>query len=375
MYLQIAENTPLTAEGVVGLLLGGGLLSEQMLVEGDVRVEEIPGRNRNFRVVASGSGSYFVKQAPPEDLDDRWLRVEAELYRRALEQQSWSDLRPFFPRFRLYDDVQAVLVTDLELEVSHAVGFGGDNSVFGLGRIGESLAGALAACHGVDPRGEVYDLDFLPSEAPGILSVTRPRPAALQYLSPAQAHVIQVLQTSAAMMEAFDEMRAGWSARCLIHGDVKWSNVLVRVDAKGSPRGVLLMDWELAQLGDAAWDVGSVFHGYLTHAVLSAAVPPHSNARNAAQAIGTALPSLRNELVTFWDTYSRLTQTCGEERERFLKRSVRCCIARLVQSAYEWSQSERALPGRAAAVLQLGLNMLSHPDGARRVVLGGLAEH
>jgi len=41
---------------------------------------------------------------------------------------------------------------------------------------------------------------------------------------------------------------------CLIHGDVKWDNVIM--DA-GPPARVTLFDWELSGWGDPAWDVGS----------------------------------------------------------------------------------------------------------------------
>ena len=155
---------------------------------------------------------------------------------------------------------------------------------------------------------------------------------------------------------------------------MKWTNVLVRIDATGAPVRVVLFDWELARLGDPAWDIGSVFHSYLTHAVLSADVPDDASPGAAAEAIGRAFPAFHSELRTFWETYVESAPASEQGRRRLLSQAIQCCVARLVQSAYEWSQEETAIPGRAAAILQLGINMLYRAEDAGRVVLGGLAE-
>jgi hypothetical protein len=366
----------LTSEAVIGFLLARDLLTEQVLVEGDLRVEETPGRNRNFRVEAKGGLSYFLKQAPPDEVKDSPLQLEAEVYRRVLETESWSHLQPFVPRFRLFDVHHAVLVTDLELALSDVTRLDEKQSVLGLARMSDSLGHALANCHRADPSASASRFDFLPRLVPGILSLSRPQPSALQYLSPAQIQVIQVVQEQIAVQAAFEKIRSGWVERCLIHGDVKWVNVMVRVDAQpGNPLRVVLLDWELARLGDPAWDVGSVFHSYLVHTVLSAAVPDRASCREAAERIGAALPSFYGELGTFWETYVRASGASWHGGGELLRRSILCCVARLVQSAYEWSQNERTIPGRAAAILQLGINMLRNHDETRRLVLGELAEH
>jgi aminoglycoside phosphotransferase (APT) family kinase protein len=41
--------------------------------------------------------------------------------------------------------------------------------------------------------------------------------------------------------------------RCLVHGDVKWDNIVLDEEL---PTGVRIFDWELSGRGDPAWDVG-----------------------------------------------------------------------------------------------------------------------
>jgi len=364
---------PLTVGRAVDFLLARNLISEQTLVEGDLRVEAVPGRNRNLRVHASKGSSYFLKQVPPEEMKDPRLPIEAELYRLVMRDGHWGHLSPWVPRFRFYDAAELVLVTDLELDLSETE-FDDQHATLGLPPLAEPLARALSACHCINPGTMQSRVDFLPQIPPGILSIGRPRPSALQYLSPAQIELIHIIQEHPMIMAAFDELHAGWTGECLVHGDVKWANVLVRPFADSGACVVKLVDWELAQLGDPAWDVGSVLHSYLLYCVLSADIPGNARPNEAAERIAAALPPFYGELRKFWNTYTCLTETSSQETPELLARSIAWCIARLVQSAYEWSQEELILPGRAAAILQLGLNMLSHPDDARRMVLGGIGE-
>jgi hypothetical protein len=280
------------------------------------------------------------------------------------------------PRFRLYDAGMAVLITDWNSDLRDVAGFDDERDVPTLTPVGEAMAMALATCHRAGRNANGTDLEFLPRAAPGILNIGRPSPSYLRYLSAAQFQVIQVIQEHTALQAVLDQIGAEWAGTSIVHTDLKWSNVLMRIDRdRGGVPDVVLLDWELARLGDPAWDVGSVFHSYLTHCVLCARPPERSGPGEAAEAIGSVLASFHDQLHSFWDTYAREARPFEPIGRPFLSRAVSCCIARLVQTAYEWSDNETTISGRAAALLQLALNMLSRTDEALRVVLGGLAEH
>jgi len=111
-----------------------------------------------------------------------------------------------------------------------------------------SVGAALAELHrcterpeGVDANG-ARDLGFF----------IRVTPEAYVQLSPQTVQLFGRLQRTGAL-HALQALQDSAAPQCLLHGDVKRANVLC-------PRGggVVLVDWELAHLGDPATDLGSL---------------------------------------------------------------------------------------------------------------------
>ena len=75
----VAGSRPeLTLESSVTYLLRLGLLDLASLVRDGLRIEEVPGRNRNFRVLGGPGQTFFLKQAPRGEIGTNGpLAVEA----------------------------------------------------------------------------------------------------------------------------------------------------------------------------------------------------------------------------------------------------------------------------------------------------------
>jgi thiamine kinase-like enzyme len=203
-----------------------------------------------------------------------------------------------------------------------------------------------------------------------VFDLARPEPASLRELAPAQLSVIQALQSQPAVVAALDRLRDGWLPTRLIHGDFKWNNVLVQQDSGGIPARVLLLDWELAQLGDPAWDVGAALHAFIAEAVLGLELTDGTSPEAAAGLLGSVISRLLPAHRDFWRSYLEAARRTDPEAGAILDRLPGHVATRLIKSAYEWSQAELRMPRSAAAILQLGINMLLSPDTAREVVLG-----
>jgi hypothetical protein len=126
----------------------------------------------------------------------------------------------------------------------------------------------------------------------------------------------------------------------------------------------------MAQLGDPAWDVGAVLHAFIAEAVLELELTDGTSPEAAPGLLGSIIPKLLPAHRDFWSRYLEVARLSHVEADGLLHRLPSYVAARLLKSAYEWSQAEVQMPRSAAAILQLGVNMLLTPDAAREVVLG-----
>lgn len=187
--------------------------------------------------------------------------------------------------------------------------------------------------------------------------------AALSHYGGVGPALSAVVQQHPEFQTLLDAVGMEWRFDSLIHGDMKWDNVMVFP----SPDGGLdfrIVDWELADIGDADWDVGAVLQSFLTPWILSmpiaSGLPPEYYVGMAAQPI----ESMRPVLYAFWDAYSDTRGFTEAERKLALARSVRFAAARLVWGIFEQRRHAAQLDAAALAALQVSYNILKKPEQA-----------
>jgi len=136
-----------------------------------------------------------------------------------------------------------------------------------------------------------------------------------------------------------DAARETVAPGCLVHGDLKWDNVLV---APAPAAGVRLVDWELSGRGDPAWDVAS----WLAHAV----------------ALGDRVGDTATGFVR---AYAAVT---GEEHA-FWARVARQCPARAVHLALEAAEGG----GDPAPLVAIAKDLADRADEVTEVLAGWAA--
>lgn len=359
-----AAGSPLTPDAAIRLLCAHHLLDAAELVDGNVSVAEVRGRNLNLRVESSGPRSYLIKQAAPGESADP-LNVEAWFYRRVGEAGGVR-LRPYVPHLAAADARRRFIVLDLIPGALTADLLVDDAPMGTMPRLGEPLGRAIGACHAAFP----HRLRGGPRAVrPWIFDIPEPAPEMMRHLAPAQVTLIGLLQEHDAAMTRLARLRRDWTASTLIHGDIKWSNVLVLEGGAGTPAAVRLIDWEFATWGDPAWDVGSALHSFLVDCIAHAASVADS-ATDAATAFAGALPRAHPEIRRFCAAYFNERGLAGSAADELVDRAILHCGVRLVQTAYESCERVEDMPRFAAAELQLALNILDRADAARRTVLG-----
>src|SRR5260370_34423267 len=97
-------------------------------------------------------------------------------------------------------------------------------------------------------------------------------------------------------------LRPLWRYDSLIHGDMKWDNCLVS-SRDGVELNLTIVDWELADIGDGAWDVATIFKEYLVTAILNASSRQAAAAQNQPAPLPQTIETLQPSIRAFWKAY------------------------------------------------------------------------
>ena len=353
----------LTRRNAVPYLLARGLLEPEDAVDGDLCVQEVPRRHRNFKVIRSDGTGLFVKQARQSDeLTLVSLRREAGCYELAAADPRFAALGELLPTFRGHDPARNVLVVELLADSEDLAAHHHRLGAYPA-EIGSQLGASLAELHqAVDTRA-CDDRSLFPRAVPWALSAATLRP---DPVTPATTELLAIVARHPEFEAVLGEMRDEWQPTTLIHGDVRWDNWLVRNNGGGSTAPLALIDFELADVGDPVWDVGAVFQAYVTRWVLSAPATPVGRIPVPVEPIADMQPAMG----AFWDAYADAIGIAPADRPRWLERSARAAAARMIQTAYEACAVSPTIHPHTIALVQLSMNMLERPGEAVDELLG-----
>ena len=367
----------LTEQEVVPYLLKRRLIDPKAVVEGEVTVVNASRRNRVFKVISEQGPCYLLKQAVDREATAT-VAHEAAVYRYLQRASGNGGFVPYLPGFHGYDDRENILI----LEYLHNA-LSQHEYISNRGRFSTAhakiLGKALGALHSRNPLADNGERLRLSQQPPWALSIHQPDMRIFREVSSTNLQLIKILQQFTEFSGFLDELRRGWKPEALIHHDLKWDNCLIhaRVPSKRKTR-LKIVDWEPASVGDACWDVGSVFNDYFSFWLMSIPITGETPPERFLELARYPLEKMQPAIRAFWQAYTRRRRLDNPAAARQLARSVRFSAARLVQTAYEQMQMSMQLTGNIICFLQLSLNILKRPREAGIQLLGiplqGLAQ-
>ncbi len=346
----------------IAFLLERRLLDARDLVEGEVRVEDHSARHRGFAVRFTTRPGIFLKQAPSGDVLGT-LAAEAATYQLVSGEGRLAALAPFVPRLLGYDAGRQLLA--LELVANAANARSGTGRADALAEIGPELGTVLARCHAAGTSDDPDTRGAFREMVPWAFHVALPSPSLFRDVGPLQLELIRLVQRHRDIVDRFREMRRAWQCTSFIHGDLRWTNVLL--DDRG---GIRLVDWEAAGLGDPAWDLACAFEAWLSRGLETLPLDLEDGPAEASAHFARALPPLRTQMAGLWHAYARAPAWHSESLLARRDRATAYAGARLLQSAYEWAGGRDQLSPFILLTVQLGVSLLRQPAEARATVLG-----
>lgn len=368
-------------------LLAAGLISLDAVFDGDLSIQNVSRRNRNLRVSSKRGPSYLIKQAAAgnDGGTEATLRAEIGFYEFVQSDPAADLIRSRMPKLVRSSVDPATLYLELlgehhPLWRTYATPRGEDE-VDGDGEgegervpppvpvdVARALGRALGEFHRALDRSRVGDnpkLAWLHGSEPWILSVHKPGPAMLSEISAANMHTVRILQNEPGLSELLDAARGTWEPSVVMHGDIKSDNVLARVDDSLDEPDVRLVDWELVQWGDPAWDLAGALQDFacywIHHIPLTSDKSPEEMVADSKLPLSRVQPASRS----FWFAYVKAAGLDRRAARERLLAAVRFSAARLVQTAYEFgSAGTSRLPNQSVAMLQVAANIIRDPEVA-----------
>jgi len=355
----------LSHQRVAGYLLDRGLLSPTAVLDEELTVWDASSRNRNYRVQMRDGSGYLLKQGIGPDARAT-VANEAMVYNRL--SLADVELSGLLPAFGGYDPDEGLLVLALVRDAQdfHTHHLGGHFSVAPAAALGRAL-GLLHA----RTRQLADDAHAQAgwATAPWVLSLHRPDANIFRDVSAAGLELIRIVQRTEGFGDLLDDLRRSWEPAALIHGDMKWSNVLVA--GAGTPQeSVKLIDWESASIGDPGWDIGSALSQYLSFWLFSIPLTGGEAPERFPELAAYPLDAMKPALKACWIAYADAAGVAPNAVEQHLTRAVQMAAARLVQVAFEASQDQQQLLSSVVLHLQLAHNLLARPREAPAGLLG-----
>jgi hypothetical protein len=291
--------------------------------------------HRSFRVRRGASPGLFVKKADLTRSHGRGLATEAAVYRLARTSKLLDLVVP--PCRAVSPDDSLVVLEEVPGTPLSETGFARGEPVSRDHKILCRYGRATARVHQVRP----HPL----GEPPWLLTALEPGWGTYPWLPEPCRHLLMRLASVPLFRQGFARAASTWRSASLVHGDLRWANVLAMLDDE--PQRLWLVDWELACLGDPAWDLGSV----LADLLAAAAVRWLEDGE---------LPDVWPGARAFFASYRHVAPSADVEWLELVRRSVALTGVRLIQTLVEYgyfdmgylAAAEPLLLPWAAALLQ-----------------------
>jgi hypothetical protein len=356
----------LTLERIHLYLLDKGFIEPASLADGDYMATQMQTRNIIFRVTRQAAKSLFVKQLNSFDPNNTYvLQKDATCLWLIKNHPAFERLSGYVPDYFGFDPEKQVLVTEYLPDASNLEDYARLNQGSLPLHIREELATVLASYH-FSLEAEVLgsrSVQFFPKQAPWVMNLADTARSAQGLLSHTHTPnpVVSAVLGSPEFRTALTSIKSEWVATSLIHGDLKWMNLLVQ--RTEDREKVKVIDWEIADIGDPLWDVAGILQGFVTNILF---YHPSIASDSFSLVPGVGLSHLQDAwplMNSFWQLYRAHTAPpeTGPAAERAaLAKTLRFTATRLIQSAIEHNMMLPTIQPNATKLLQASYAMLTN---------------
>jgi thiamine kinase-like enzyme len=344
-----------------------------------VQIDSIPAKNFNLLVTLSNGHKYLVKQErcgfdgkTTGEFLNEW-RIQ-EFLQQFPELENFRALLPVVLHF---DSESYIMVSQYLDDYRDLVDFYTKENIF-PSAIASSIGTLIATIHRStynrpEYREFFYKTNTLPINRVKYVTnkLERVEPEIFGMVPPDVLKFISLYQRYDSLGQAMAELSTAFNPCCLTHNDLKVNNILLHVDShKSSEKIVRLIDWERANWGDPAFDLGILITTYLViwlnSLVISNSLTIEESLRLATIPLEKIQPSIAALTCTYFDNFPEIL----EHRPDFLLRVVQFTGFGLIQQVLAMMQNQASLGNTGIVILQVAKSLLCRPEQSMQTIFG-----
>jgi Phosphotransferase enzyme family len=400
----------ITIDNAAEYLLQRQLLNIEQIIDGDVHIIDASRRNRNIQCITRRGANYLLKQPNILDYDNSkttTINIEANLFSLVSKEDNLAPVSNIIPRFVDLDSERNILIIeflkDSQSLYEYIYRLPIRTTTYELPTEPFSNLGKMMAVyHSVFKRyiDSPSVISFLPKSLPSNDVITHPEPALLSEMSPANLQLLKLIQNYEELSDFLEDLYMHWDLdQTLIHGDMRMDNVILvpKDHVSGGSDGnnnnnisnslaqLKIVDWELARVGDPAWDIAGILNDFMIlwlYSLPVAYTTPNQNVQLGTDQLvrlsQRPINNMKRSIRAFWKEYIKNNTTnnnivkfdAKKSNDELLKRATKYCAALLIQRIYESEKRSDFLSSVAFYVVQTSLNMICNRDDAIMYLFG-----
>ena len=353
----------LTASSLATWLIQRGLLEPSAITHGQFAVQELEHHNRGFRVYRPGNNAFYVKQLREFDEPNvQCLQREAAFGKAVAECSGSESLVSRIPEFIDYDARHHAVTVRLIPNVANLHECI-EQFLLIPGLLTRQLGETIASFQNPECDAILSSMsaENLPCKAPWILSFHLDQGAG--FLSPQNEEFLNLLKNDRLLTRNIDELRDSWRVESLMHGDLKWNNVLMRLGGgTNSESEWFIIDWEMVDRGEPLWDMATLVQCWWHYWILSTPPDKLSDFDTLRVQRKQAFDETRNSLDGLWVGYVEAAKHQGPAYEDCRVRLVKMAAARMLQSVYELLNTGGVAAQYIELMIEMSRRVFADPD-------------
>ena len=251
-------------------------------------------------------------------------------------------------------------------------------------QIAAALGQTLATMHQATfqrPDHKAFLLDQLTANTypqASLVGLERPGPEIFGAMPGDGLRFLMLYQRFESLAQAIASAQAQLTPSCLTHNDLKLNNILLRPEhlqttlgeTGEQPELIRLIDWERADWGDPAFDLGTLIASYLQLWLGSLIVSQDISIEDSLKLAIVPLEKLQPSLCTLVEAYFNQFPEILAQRPEFLMLALKLAGIALIQQIQSFLQHQKSFGNNQICMLQVAKSLLCQPEAAIPTLLG-----